>query len=65
VDLIVTSIPFSTQYEYSPNYADFGHTDDNDHFWAQMGFLIPELLRVLKPGRDAASTSRTGSCRAG
>jgi len=54
VDLIVTSIPFSTQYEYSPNYADFGHTDDNAHFWQQMDFLIPELLRVLSPGRIAA-----------
>lgn len=54
VDLIVTSIPFSTQYEYSPNYADFGHTDDNAHFWAQMDFLIPQLLRVLAPGRVAA-----------
>lgn len=54
VDLIVTSIPFSTQYEYSPNYADFGHTDDNAHFFAQMDYLIPELLRVLKPGRIAA-----------
>jgi len=54
VDLIVTSIPFSTQYEYSPNYADFGHTDDNGHFFAQMDFLIPQLLRVLKPGRVAA-----------
>lgn len=54
VDLIVTSIPFSTQYEYSPNYADFGHTDDNAHFFAQMDFLIPQLLRVLKPGRVAA-----------
>lgn len=53
VDLIVTSIPFSTQYEYSPNYADFGHTDDNAHFWRGMDFLIPQLLRVLKPGRDA------------
>lgn len=53
VDLIVTSIPFSTQYEYSPNYCDFGHTDSNAHFWAQMDFLICELLRVLKPGRDA------------
>ncbi len=53
VDLIVTSIPFSTQYEYSPNYADFGHTDDNGHFWRQMDFLIPELLRVLRPGRNA------------
>ncbi|WP_200959459.1 DNA methyltransferase [Rhizobium sp. Root1203] len=54
VDLIVTSIPFSTQYEYSPNYADFGHTDDNGHFWEQMDFLIPELYRVLAPGRIAA-----------
>ncbi|MGV3651046.1 MAG: DNA methyltransferase [Devosia sp.] len=54
VDLIVTSIPFSTQYEYSPNYADFGHTDDDGHFWAQMDFLIPQLLRVLRPGRVAA-----------
>lgn len=54
VDLIVTSIPFSTQYEYSPNYADFGHTDDDGHFWRQMDFLIPELFRVLRPGRLAA-----------
>ncbi|MBQ1542769.1 MAG: hypothetical protein IIZ63_12260 [Caulobacteraceae bacterium] len=54
VGLIVTSIPFSTQYEYSPNYADFGHTDDNAHFWRQMDFLAPELLRVLAPGRVAA-----------
>lgn len=53
-DLIVTSIPFSTQYEYSPSYNDFGHTDSNDHFWQQMDFLIPHLLRVLKPGRVAA-----------
>ncbi len=33
---------------------DFGHTDDNAHFWAQMDFLIPQLLRVLAPGRVAA-----------
>jgi DNA modification methylase len=54
VGLILTSIPFSTQYEYSPNYADFGHTDNNAHFWKQMDFLTPELLRVLQPGRVAA-----------
>lgn len=53
VDLIVTSIPFSTQYEYSPSYNDFGHTDDDDHFFRQMDFLTPELLRILKPGRIA------------
>lgn len=51
VDLIVTSIPFANHYEYTPSYNDFGHTDDNGHFWAQMDYLTPELLRVLKPGR--------------
>lgn len=54
VDLIITSIPFATQYEYTPSYNDFGHTDDADHFWRQMDFLTPELLRVLRPGRVAA-----------
>ena len=54
LDLILTSIPFSTQYEYSPNYADFGHTDHNAHFFEQMDFLTPNLLRTLKPGRVAA-----------
>ncbi|WP_315618199.1 DNA methylase N-4 [Halomonas sp. I1] len=54
IDLIVTSIPFATQYEYSPSYNDFGHTDDNAHFWEQMDYLVPELLRVLRPGRVAA-----------
>lgn len=54
LDLILTSVPFSTQYEYSPNYSDFGHTDNNAHFFEQMDFLTPELLRALKPGRVAA-----------
>jgi len=51
VDLIVTSIPFANHYEYTPSYNDFGHTDDNTHFWAQMDYLTPQLLRVLRPGR--------------
>ncbi|AVO24516.1 DNA helicase [Mycobacterium phage Alexphander] len=51
VDLIVTSIPFSNHYEYTPSYNDFGHTDDNAHFWAQMDYLTPQLLRILAPGR--------------
>lgn len=53
VDLIVTSIPFSTQYEYTPSFNDFGHTDDDAHFWRQMDFLTPQLLRILRPGRVA------------
>ncbi|WP_430436843.1 DNA methyltransferase [Oceanibaculum nanhaiense] len=54
VDLIVTSIPFGNHYEYSASYNDFGHTDDDDHFFGQMDHLTPNLLRVLKPGRIAA-----------
>jgi hypothetical protein len=53
VDEIVTSIPFSNHYEYSASYNDFGHTDDNAHFWGQMDFLTAELFRMLKPGRLA------------
>ena len=54
VGLIVTSIPFATQYEYTPTFNDFGHTDDNAHFWRQMDFLTPSLFRALMPGRVLA-----------
>jgi hypothetical protein len=54
VDMVVTSIPFGNHYEYSESYNDFGHTDDHAHFFAQMDFLTPELLRILRPGRVAA-----------
>ncbi|WP_289088231.1 DNA methyltransferase [uncultured Veillonella sp.] len=51
VDLIVTSIPFSNHYEYTPSYNDLGHNKDNEEFFEQMDYLSPNLLRVLKPGR--------------
>lgn len=54
VGLVLTSIPFSTQYEYTPSFNDFGHSEDNGQFFKQMDFLTPELLRVLTPGRVAA-----------
>jgi len=51
VGMILTSIPFANHYEYTPSYNDFGHTQDNGHFWAQMDFLTPQLHRILQPGR--------------
>lgn len=54
IDLIHTSIPFGNHYEYSANYNDFGHNQNDERFFDQMDFLTPELLRVLKPGRVAA-----------
>jgi DNA modification methylase len=52
--MILTSIPFGNHYEYTSKYNDFGHNESNDDFFRQMNFLVPELLRVLKPGRIAA-----------
>lgn len=54
VGLIHTSIPFGNHYEYTSQVEDFGHNPSDRDFWKQMDFLIPELLRVLKPGRVAA-----------
>lgn len=54
LDLIVTSIPFSNHYEYTPSYNDFGHNEDTERFFEQMDYLTPQLLRSLKPGRVAA-----------
>lgn len=51
IDLIVTSIPFSNHYEYTPSYNDFGHNATTADFFRQMDFLTPQLLRILKPGR--------------
>ena len=51
VGLIVTSIPFSNQYEYTSAYNDFGFNEDNEKFFEQMDYLTPHLLRILQPGR--------------
>lgn len=52
--LIHTSIPFGNHYEYTAQIEDFGHNPSDADFWRQMHFLIPNLLRVLQPGRVAA-----------
>ncbi len=54
VDLLHTSIPFGNHYEYVASLNDFGHNPTDAAFWVQMDYLIPELLRVVKPGRLAA-----------
>lgn len=51
LDLVVTSWPFSDQYEYTPTYNDFGHNDGDGPFFEQMDYLTPEIVRALKPGR--------------
>lgn len=53
IDCIITSIPFSDHYEYSPSFNDFGHNHGDEGFFQQFDFLVPELYRVMKPGRIA------------
>lgn len=54
IDMILTSPPFGRLYEYTIQIEDMGHNVSDDKFWEQMDFLIPHLLRTLKPGRVAA-----------
>jgi DNA modification methylase len=54
IDLIISSFPFGNHYEYTDKYNDFGHNTTNADFINQLSFLLPELLRTLKPGRIAA-----------
>lgn len=51
IGLLLSSWPFSNQYGYSDQLADMGTTKDEGHFFEQMDYLIPELLRITIPGR--------------
>ncbi len=50
----VYSPPFSNLYVYGDSECDFGNSADDDEFFAHFDFLIPELLRVTRPGRLCA-----------
>lgn len=54
VDFSVFSPPFASLYTYSDSDRDMGNSRDFDEFFAHYGYLIDELLRVVKPGRNVA-----------
>ena len=47
----IFSPPFASLYTYSDSPHDMGNVKNDDEFAQHFGFLIPELLRVTKPGR--------------
>jgi DNA modification methylase/superfamily II DNA or RNA helicase len=53
IDLSITSIPFPGMYAYTDLPGDMGNVRDYDEFFAQFDYLLPEWLRVTKPGRTA------------
>lgn len=47
----LSSFPFGNHYEYTDKYNDFGHNQTNQDFIRQLDFLLPEIYRVMAPGR--------------
>ncbi len=47
----IYSPPFASLYVYSPSDRDLGNCRNHDDFHKHFGYLIPELLRLTKPGR--------------
>lgn len=47
----IFSPPFASLYTYSASDRDMGNCADHDEFARHFAFLVPELLRVTKPGR--------------
>lgn len=50
----IFSPPFSGLYIYSDAIEDMGNSATDDEFFRHFDFLIPELLRITKPGRLCA-----------
>lgn len=48
----IFSPPFASLYVYSDSPFDMGNSKDDEEFFAHMEFLIRELYRVTKPGRN-------------
>ena len=54
VGFSVFSPPFADLFTYSSHVEDMGNTKDQEQFIGQFKFLIAELFRVIKPGRNVA-----------
>lgn len=54
IDYSVFSPPFADLFVYSNSDHDMGNCKDDGEFVAQLRFLIGELFRVIKPGRNVS-----------
>lgn len=50
----IFSPPFSSLYTYSNSPRDMGNCRSEAEFFEHFGFLVAELLRVMKPGRNVS-----------
>lgn len=54
IDYSVFSPPFADLFVYSNSDHDMGNCADDDEFAEQLKYLIDELFRVIKPGRNVS-----------
>jgi DNA modification methylase len=54
IDYSVFSPPFSSLYVYSNSPRDMGNCRNDAEFFEHFGYLIDQLARVVKPGRDVS-----------
>jgi len=52
VDLSIFSPPFLSLYQYTASERDLGNSKSRDEFFQHFDFVIAELLRLTKPGRN-------------
>lgn len=54
IDLTVTSIPFASMYAYTSSMRDVGNSTSQRQLLRHLKFLMQDLLRATKPGRNCA-----------
>jgi DNA modification methylase len=54
IDYCIHSPPFASLYTYSNSPRDLGNCRDYDDFFVHFDFIIQELARVMKPGRNVS-----------
>lgn len=52
IDFSVFSPPFASLYTYSASMRDMGNVKDHQEFFDHFQYLIKQLFRILKPGRN-------------
>ena len=52
VDLALFSPPFADLYCYSDSPMDLGNCKNYDEIFVHLGFVVKQLARIIKPGRN-------------
>jgi DNA modification methylase len=54
IDFSIFSPPYLSLFTYSSSDRDMGNSKTDDEFYQHFNFLVDELFRVMKPGRNVA-----------